>query len=1370
MKLLDWVKKRPGFTVLLLILSAIFFSSLRPGYYIVGWDNYSSYFNVSNNLFRTFFAAWREYRGLGVPSDSEVVDLFRQLFFWVLHPFVPTQLLDQLYILIALIIGSILMYVFAVLIFRSVSAGTLVDKKTRDVGTGEIDRRLGDVFGFLAAFFYLFNLNTLATFNFPIVTYITRFAALPAIFLIFYFLINTKKISIKQYLLFAFVILVTSGSYITATILITVLISLFIFGIFQGNIRRFIVVLLFYLGVQLFWLLPFFNYTVSKSSIIRLAPNFISANETQLNKPKSFYALEKQLILYPNFFDTDFFNITKTQKLKFHPLANSYGDNFSRAVFLIFPVLYLIGALIVVVRYKKMKKLFWLPITSFLFLFLSLKEYSALGFIYRFLDDLTPYFGVLFRFGDTKFHIFIAFSGGILAALTIIILLEKFKRPWFYAVFVLIVPVIVVFGEYFKGNLIGSFMYNKIPAAYFEMAETINKDKDSFRVLSLPFNEDGYWNSYSWGMLGSAFFQYMINHPLIDKTFEPGSMENAYFDKKMQGLLSKAQVYETSESQREIALEFAALLKKAGIKYVVLDDTVDASIYSRGVLMWGKFNNADAKIMMGYLKQYGLVQEIKSYNEELFNKSQASITLFKLNDFAQQFSFPTSATAVDPDLKNGFEIDFTIKNEHFLQESTPEESKSLLGLPPSEVKKGHLGGESYVMFPFKRRDVSILEQSGEFGLEFKLPGRGAAVNVERPETRLSSGKTLNLIDVYARQDEKNIYLAFFLRNFPTIQRKENLLKIKEIVIPLKNLNSQRREVFNLNNYVSDWAVLKNKEIGSLRLSLGSYVLPIPVNLSGKDLYVGTFGVKGEKIPLTVLNYTGRKVLDPKKLVTTDDPNCFGDSLKDGSQSVSDSPFTIKSQNQSSCYIYNLADLLKDKINHLEFGFDLEGKSGDLDNKYSTSQNLTSKPMLKKAVLGSLKPNVLRVCVKEKGLDDCYNLHQLVNVLGRNSYVFPLEKALGSARDLVLFLSLKNTGYQTQEIVVNQMFADVYKTFGTSELLIPQSKNEVIRVDSPGEDKISVSFPKVLSFSSFYLNPKREILYHSNGICDSGYRTFRVLSDSLLSYVENCYNVLSFNETSFSSDDFYFWMINYNLMSGKFPNITVGNKTTNYLNEYLSLYQGYPDISGFKSFAAPEIWYERQDSNLKLKKIDDLPFQMAFGYLNPVPLLSDLNDTQFALQQDSENEGVVKYGSFAVVPLPESWFDMKMSFGKEDLRFNKPEDYSYKQIFPSLWKVEIKGVQSNRYLMFFNEGYDREWRVYDSVWGVIFGIGKSWESIKCDGYANCFMINSEVKNKELYVFYTPERLSVIGWILTFGTILGFGWKFVGRNKVFDKLER
>ena len=94
--LLAHLKDKPLLCLLVIILFIIALTSIRPGYALLGWDNYSSYLNPPLNISRMFFDSWRSFRGLGVPSDSEVTDVFRQLLFLVFAPIISQNLLDQL--------------------------------------------------------------------------------------------------------------------------------------------------------------------------------------------------------------------------------------------------------------------------------------------------------------------------------------------------------------------------------------------------------------------------------------------------------------------------------------------------------------------------------------------------------------------------------------------------------------------------------------------------------------------------------------------------------------------------------------------------------------------------------------------------------------------------------------------------------------------------------------------------------------------------------------------------------------------------------------------------------------------------------------------------------------------------------------------------------------------------------------------------------------------------------------------------------------------------------------------------------------------------------------------------------------------------
>lgn len=1279
----------PGLLFLLILIAIISFVSIKPQFYTVGWDNYSSYLDIPLNIIRTFFATWRDYRGLGVPSDSESTDLFRQLFYLLASPIVPQTILDQLYMTLSFSLGAVTAYVFFYILF----------------GKYWKSKKIADMGAFIGSFFYIFNLNTLAAFYFPMVMYINRFFSIPLLFLSLFILATFKHISTKLYLFIIFSFLITSGTYLTATIFITMILALILFGICLEFKKRFFMGLIFYVLIQTFWLLPFTNYTLSKASIIRLAPTFIEANETQLNKPASFYDLKKQLILYPNFFDTTFTNLKTLEKTNFHQLAAEYNKLPTMVVLFIFPALYLLGSIIIIFKRKNYQSSLWVPLIIFIFLFLSLKEFSPLGFLYSFLDSSIPYFSVLFRFGDTKFHAFIAFAGSFSAAFALVSIVNVWNLIKKSSLLIIILPTLFVFRYYLEGSLIGSFMYNKIPQAYFEIVNTINSDQEPSRVLHLPMDSTAYWKSYSWGAFGSSFLNFMLSRPLIDKTFEPASMENAYLDQQIEGLLAHTQFLKTTEQKKEKAKLFAALLKKTNIKYLIIDGTVESTIDRRNMVLWGKFKTADTQKMASYLVEYGLARKLKEYNVQ--QKKIQLLVLLVLNSTLPRIGFVKEAISIDPSAKNLFGL--------FLDSSitTMQNPKDL----------------GYSIFPFQRQNISLTNSDNKFNLHFeKLPHLASWGTVTLPKvSNISSDRIINYIDVYAQKGEENIRLSFYLRKLPEIDNTLYLQKLTELDIPLSVIANDSYAA-NLGSYFSDWSKLNFQDIGPLRIRLGNTVIPVPAKIALTEQYITTVIVQGDEVPVNVLALNKRIYANPKDFSATENPNCFSDRLEDAKYVIEKDPsFTIISQNQSTCFYYDLKPFLDVSTAHAELWFQVKGESADLDSSYQPRQTALSAP----------KPNIMRLCVKEPHIDDCYNNHQLVRVNGQQIFALPLEKPLDGTSDMSILLSLKNTGYQKQKIEINNMAVDQYVNLSSTVISFDPNQEVKLPLDLLANQPLAVSIPKAFGNSAFTFQPDKEGLYVSNKPCEKdGYRTFRTINNIFLSYVENCYNQM-FQPSSFSSDRFYLWEVEYNLLSGKFPRFVLGDGFYSYLSQYLSIDQGYPDIQGFKTFKNPD-------------KLSDLKYQTAFVYSYPRNDLDDQKEKEFTLHQDSENEGVMAIRSFVFQPLPTQWERLFLNIGNTKKTFLTTKDYKSEQIIPSLRKVSVKLPKKGDYLLIFREGFDKQWKLIKNPWEMI-------DSLKCDGFANCFVINKKENNtsgETFYLFYTPEILNGFGWILTIGSILVF----------------
>ena len=1319
-RIFSYFKKRPGLLILSVILLAITVVNIKPDFYLMGWDNYSSYFNLKTNIFRTFFATWREYRGLGVPSDSESTDVFRQLFFLILSPFVKQGLLDQIFSLFSFNLGVIFIYLLSKKLFKGVFQNN--------------EQKL-DLVGAFSGLFYIFNLNTLATFYFPMIMYINRFYAVPLLFYIFLNLIQ-EKVTWKKTALFSILIIFSAGTYMTATIFITVLIALVIFLFLQSqNIKKSLIFTLFFIVLNSFWLLPFINYTINKSNVVYQAPTFIDANEIQLNKPASFYSLFKQLILYPNFFDMTVTSFNNSQTSGIHPLSNLISNFPYNIVLYTFPLFYICGAALLLVKYKKYKKFLWIPSTIFLYFFLSLKAFSPLGFIYIFFEKNLPFFGSLFRFGDTKFHYFIGFAGSLSAGFFITKISERLnKKNILLLILTVIIISITVYSSYFIGHFFGFFDLNKLPKPYLEIAKTINEDKNDFRVLHLPFNQDRYWRSYNWGYLGSSFLHFLMNKPLIEKTFEPASQENVELNREIYDMIAK----------KSGDLHF--LLKKTGIKYVIFDETVSPQMTAKGLGAWGTYNYFDSKEAINKLESLGLISKISSDNinitdylntyEKVFPLSlddldlikktpNYGIALYELKDPDPKFKFISSFNFTDPK---------TIEFNTNLVHDTLQDNKSI-----------------FETTPFKRNDLKFQFQNGKAeakvdnfdfvnNLNYKIEINNQ--NIQEPQTT---------IEVYAQIDEKNLYLNFYNNPFPDLILENQTLSaktlIKEIKIPTEKILDSLQTSENLDNYLSNWGkALPYKLISGLRLKIGDNIIPFPSELSSLETYVGSLVLDQGLIRAQILRENSESAIDLNNLNLTENPNCFSDELSDYfSTADKNNGFNVNSQNGSTCFMFDMKDYVDNKVNYSEIKINYQSQASDLDTKYLKTYK-TSKPTLKSVINDFYKPSYLSTCVKDVNIDNCFNTHQILNLnltdlIKSDLVIIPTDKEI-NAYEPIIFFALKNTGYQSQSFIIDQLLIKKFEVVLDDNLDIKSESNtRVFTVGKPQKLKISFNMP--LNYYSFYQGSKDGFSV-SNGVCSqpNSYRTFRQ-TDKLISYFENCNNNF-FQSLDFDSNNSYLWSVDYNLASGKFPRFNLGDDFNKYSNRILSLNQGDPDINGFKKLQNPEFFANNQNI---LNRVNDLELAGTSIILPSNSTISDQKKKNFMIAQDSENEGLVVYDNFNVIQIPNSWIDLSIEPENNSYSNVLTTNVFYNKILPSLYKIEDDVKIKDTYLL-FNEGYDKQWGIYGSFFDLIIG-KKAGINTKCNNYANCFKIASE--SRQYYIFYAPERLYFLGWFFTLQAI-------------------
>jgi hypothetical protein len=1309
-KIIDFFKKRPGLVLLMAILSIITVVNIKPDFYLLGWDNYSSYFNLKTNIFRTFFSTWREYRGLGVPSDSESTDLFRQLFFLILSPFFKANLFDQIFSLFSFNLGILLIYGLSKKIFKDVFNN---EKKL-------------DLLGLSAGIFYIFNLNTLATFYFPMIMYVNRFYTVPLLFYIFIDLIKTK-LTWKKICIYSLLIIFSSGTYMTATIFITILVSLGIFVLIQSqNLKKSIIFILFFVLLNSFWLFPFINYTISKSGIVYQAPTFIDANEIQLNKPASFYNLQKQLILYPNFFDTTVSSFDGSQSTGIHPLSNLFDKFPYNFVLAIFPLFYLSGAILLFFKFKTFKKLFWISLLILLYLFLSLKAFSPLGFIYIFLEKTIPFFGSLFRFGDTKFHYFISFAGSLSAGFFAVKIIERLNRRNTILLFgTLLTVLIIVFSSYFNSHFFGFFDLNKLPDAYFQVATMINSDQEDFRVLHLPFNQDRYWRSYNWGYLGSSFFHFLINKPLLEKTFEPASQENVELNQE---------VYDKIVKNSD---DLYYLLKKTGVKYIIFDETVSPQMTTKGLGAWGTYNYFESQQALEKLESEGLISKKAVYNlkitdyldiyEKVFPLTKDDLDLIKKTPDYKIILY----TLKDPDPK--FRL---IRNYNF----TDPKAKEINNNQDKDTLQND--NTDFQISPFKRKDLKFTVNDNRIETNIDNFIFKDGLNYEIKSNNNNFNKPQTVLEVNSRIDDKNLYLDFYSNPLPKLIFENEVLDtkslIKEISIPLDTISGMLELSGNLDNYLSNWSkALPYKSISKLRLKIGDNIIPLPTSLNDRETYIGSLILNQGLTKIELLAGKSLFPVDLKNIKLTENPNCFSDKLDYYSSSVDYiNGFNLKSQNGSSCFTLPVKDYLDQKANYIEINLNYLSESLDLDKQY-LNDSRTSKPVLQSVIKSLNKPNYLYSCIKDANVDDCFNSHEILSLQSDSSVTIPSDREI-NAYDPLVFFALKNTGYQSQSLVIKNISIRSFKVVANDDLnIFSEEKGVSFMISKPQELKLSFNLP--MNYYSFYQNDK-DGFNVSNGLCTSlnSYRTFR-LTDRLVSYFNGCDNNF-FTTLDFDSNNSYIWSVDYNLVSGKFPRFNLGDEFNKYTNQILSLYQGYPDIREFKTFQNPEFFADKDDTS---SKFDRLTLTNTSLILSNDPTIDDQKKKNFMIAQDSENEGIAVYDNFNVIQIPNIWNSLSIEPTGNFYSLESSDNIGYQQILPSLWKVNSESPFSNQILL-FNEGFDKQWGVYDSLLNLLIG-KKAETSLKCNNYANCFEISSTSNN--LYIFYTPERLYFLGWAFT-----------------------
>lgn len=1283
-KILEYFKKRPGLAVLMLILSIITIVNIKPDFYLLGWDNYSSFFNLESNIFRTFFATWREYRGLGVASDAEVTDVFRQIFYWITSFIFPEKLLDQVYYLTALWLGILSIYGLAKKIFKDMPL-------SEDFHKG----KYLEFFATVSAFFYLFNLNTLSIFYSPIIPFTNRFYSLPLTLYFFYKFIDSKKRA-KDFLILALVVIFTSGSYVTPTVFVTTFAALGLLFLFKVGFKKTIIYSSVFLLLNAFWLFPFINYTVKKSPIIPLARTFIEINESTLNQPKSNFDLAKQSMLYPSFFDIKFPSLKGNDQF-IHPQLDEYRKPLNQKIFLLFPILYVLGGLVILRSWKKHKKILWLPFWVMFFLFLSTKQYGPLGILYDFLDKNIPYFGIIFRIGDTKFHAYVSVAGSLMAAYFLMFLLKLILTKKIYRV---IVPVLVIFflyytylfRGYFTGNLINFILYVKIPAAYYEIADKINRDPEKSRVLHLPFDSwHHYWRSFSWGYLGSSFYNYFLDKPYVDKTFEPGSMENAYLHGKINTLLTEFYRVSNDEDRERLASRFLNLLSETGIKYVLLDSSISSTVFPKNINYTAKQSFISAESMLDYLYQKGSILK-ENYEIKYENLYEDYKNIFPIKEVGMIEGAPVSVTL------SLFELPFVRPQVSFSEKISSIDGRlgNLLETDLDEMVTGDTiqteknGG---VILPF-------IQQNHRADLNNKTVkiAYNNVFNVEDSNYVIRSEFSQNgsyMVDVYGNIENGAVKLDIYHRYLPDINGKRYQNFLESLVIDLPE---------------------KITDVGNLRISVGGVFSNFPTDLNAEMKYINSFMVHGSDIKVELYSSRHKLVINPYSFENKT-------SLSNCKLGKKNNTFFIDACAEPMFVDASVA--LPER---------------ETDRQYYVENSLSLKAQVdgEKSDEHGIKLAHGYICIDQGGNGNCINLHR--NVLLRDGETQTVSEGIVVSNQLPILVQVGSIPFSDfkQSLAIEKYEMELFESISEGSITISQQPMESISADL--NPYLEISFPQALSNNSFYFDREKDLYDKTIAPCGnrSSQRINRMVEGVLINKMEGCLS--AFAQTfDYSYRSPYLMIYDYWVGSGQQPLISLKKKSDTYFIERASLNQGYPNIEGMKS--------------------DEIRMVTASKFIEPRYYSdSEFSRLEVNFFQDTINQGFLALGGLNLVELPTDWYSLRLDPENGSMiSYKNPEiPYSVRSILPSLWTVKFDedvaetGVAQGS-LLYFNEGYDQDWGLYNSAFSLITG-RKIAESKRCNGYANCFEIDGSETSREYFIFYWPEKLYLFGWFLTILTII------------------
>ncbi len=616
----------PFVLVLITILICIF--NYTPGTFLTGWDTLHPEFNFSQNLSNVIFGVFRSDQGLGaVAAHSHMAELPRILLLWIFSWVLDLSFLRYTYFYLCLILGPLGIYFFTKSIL----------KPTRH-------QIISSCSAFLAALYYLFNLGTVQHFYVPFEMFATQYALIGFLFLFAKrHLTNPSKNSLPILAVLSFLAAPMAYAsllwYAYFAGMLLFVSTYFLLNKSKKLLKKSIILILFVLMTNAFWILPNFYFLQSAASDVPNAQsNKLFSEEAFLHNKQ--YGTLLDTALYRNYL----FNWKTVETSQFetnpglllHAWQQHLANPFITVIGYFLFICVLLGIFFSII--KRNKYTISLVPVAFMAFIMIINMNPPFEFFFSYLRDNISLFKEGLRFPFTKFSILLMFSFSTFFAFFWNTILTSMTRSltkvlsiYISVATTLIFSIIfIIYGfPMFKGELIYKNLRVEIPSSYFELYTWMKDKPNDARIAPLPIHSLWGWEYYNWGFQGAGFTWFGLSQPYLARDFDRWNISNEQYYREMS----------TALYARDIkAVENIA--RKYQIHYFLLDESV-ISPGDHPNLLWiretkNTFNQSNSITLE---KQFG---DLSLYSVNLPEKTNTFLLT------------PKEFTTVGPELTGGF--------------------------------------------------------------------------------------------------------------------------------------------------------------------------------------------------------------------------------------------------------------------------------------------------------------------------------------------------------------------------------------------------------------------------------------------------------------------------------------------------------------------------------------------------------------------------------------------------------------------------------------------------------------------------------------------------------------------------------------------